>query len=304
MPRDNRIQFQNSFHHIITRGYNQMNIFLDEEDFDYFLNQILIVNISHGIIIHAYCLMNNHLHLLLQNPLINLTETMQLMLTRYASYFKRKYKHRGKVFEKRYTSILIDTELYLMQLTKYIHNNPVEVIVNQPQDWAWSSYKFFLDPCLKKPSFLEKDLILQKHKSIDALIEFTNEPDDWDPYEHIFAGTILGSEKFIEEITLNHIAPDIDVSLKGSFKLNKTYRIRINKIKEYISKFTTDIKLQSSLLILALRERTNLSYKEISKEFFFGQAKISSLADRYRRLKNKLKSDKRLAKAFFEIINL
>jgi hypothetical protein len=135
-----------------------MNIFLDEEDFGYFLGEVFKVSISHCMIIHSYCLMNNHLHLLWQNPLVNLSEAMQLILTRYADYFKRKYNHRGKVFEKRFTLILIDTEIYLMQLVK---------------------------------------------------------------------------------------------------------------IKEFISKFTSDIKLQSSLLILALREKTNMSYKDISKEFFF-----------------------------------
>jgi REP element-mobilizing transposase RayT len=304
MTRDNRIEFENSFHHIIIRGYNQMNIFLDEDDFDYFLAQVLIVNMSHGIIIHSYCLMNNHAHLLLQNPLVNLSKSMQLILTRYADYFKRKHKHRGKVLEKRFTSILIDTEMYLMQLAKYIHNNPVEVIIDKPEDWAWSSYKYFLNPKLLQPKFLEKGLILKKHKNLDSLIKYTNEPDDWNPEDHIFSNTILGSEKFIEEITLKHVALDIDVDLKGSFKLNKTYRLRVSKIKSNISKLTSDIKLQSSLLIFALREKTNMTYKEISKEFFFGQAKISSLSDRYQRIKDKARSNKDIEKAIIEIRNL
>jgi putative transposase len=281
-----------------------MNIFLDEEDFGYFLGEVFKVSISHCMIIHSYCLMNNHLHLLWQNPLANLSEAMQLILTRYADYFKRKYKHRGKVFEKRFTSILIDTEIYLMQLAKYIHRNPVGVIVDRAEDWAWSSYKYFIDSSLVQPRFLEKDLILQKHKSQSALIEYTNEPDDWKPEDYIFSGVILGSEKFIEDITIRHIAPDIDVSLKGSFKLNKTYRIRVAKIKEFISKFTSDIKLQSSLLILALREKTNMSYKDISKEFFFNQAKVSSLADKYKRIKEKTNTDKQIAEAVYQIRNL
>lgn len=304
MPRDNRIEFENSFHHIITRGYNQMNIFLDQEDFEYFLNQVLIVSISHGIIIHAYCCMNNHAHLLMQNPLINLSDAMQLVLTRYASYFKRKYKHRGKVVEKRFTSILIDTELYLMQLAKYIHNNPVGVIVDKPEDWIWSSYRYFISSNLIQPRFLEKGFILQKHKSLEALTEYTNESDNWNPEDHIFSGTILGSDKFIEEITLKHIAPEIDIDLKGSFKLNKIYRIRIDKIKNFISKMNFDIKTQTYLLIYALREKTNFSYKEIFEKFFLGSFSPSAISGRYARLKSKAKTDPKLASALINIKNL
>jgi REP element-mobilizing transposase RayT len=304
MPRDNRIEFENSFHHIITRGYNQMNLFLEEEDFDYFLTQVSIVNFSHGIIIHSYCLMNNHVHLLIQNPLVNLADAMQLILTRYASYFKRKYAHRGKVFEKRYTSILIDTELYLMQLTKYIHNNPVGVIVDKPGDWAWSSYKYFVNPEFDQLSFLERDLILGKHKSLNALIEYSSKPDGWNPDEHIFSGTILGSEKFIEEITLKHVAPNIDTDLKGSFKLNKTYRIRIENIKSFISKINIDLQTQTGLLIYALREKTNLSYKEISEKFFLGNYSASAISGRYARIKSKAKTDDKLAKALIKIKSL
>ena len=281
-----------------------MNVFLDEEDFSYFLTQIFILSISHGVIIHSYCLMNNHLHLLWQNPLSNLSEAMQLLLTRYADYFKRKYKHRGKVFEKRFTSILVDTEMYLMQVTKYIHNNPVGVIVDKAEDWAWSSYKYFIDSSLSQPRFLEKDLILQKHKCLDALIEYTNESDDWDPKDHVFSGTILGSEKFIEEITLKHIAPEIDIGLRGSFKFNKTYRIRIESIKNFISKVNFDLKTQTSLLIYALREKTDMSYKEISEKFFLGSFSASAISGSYARVKIKARTNIKLAETLIQIKDL
>lgn len=297
MSRENRIEFENSFHHVIVRGYQQMNIFLDEDDFSFFLKQVLIVSLSHGIIIHSFCLMNNHLHLLLQNPLVNLSKSMQLILTRYASYFKRKYKHRGKVIEKRFTSYLVDTELYLMQLSKYIHRNPLGVIVDKLEDWAWSSYKYFINKNLEQPRFLETELLLKKHRNLNSLIEYTSEPDDWKPEDHIFSNTILGSDKFIREITLKHIAPNIDTEIKGSYKLNKTYKYRIEEIKDLISKITKDRKLKKQLLLFALREKTSMSYKVISQEFFQGRAKISSLSDIYSRIKKKASTDPIIKKA-------
>ena len=232
---------------------------------------------------------------------------MQLILTRYASYFKRKYKHRGKVLEKRYTSYLVDTELYLAQLSKYIHNNPVGVIVDKPENWAWSSYQYFLDSKLDKPRFLETGLVLMKFGKKQArteLIRYTNEPDDWDPEEHIFSNTILGSEKFIEEITLKHISPNIDTELKGSFKLNKTYMLRIKEIKEFIAKLSFDNKTLSCLLIFALKEKTNLSYKDISKQIFIGSFSASAISGRYSRIKLKANTDSKLAKALIQIQSL
>lgn len=307
MSRDNRIEFENSFHHIISRGYGQKNIFIDEEDFLFFITQLELVCLSHGLIIHSYGIMNNHFHLLAQNPLQNLSKIMQLLLSRYASYFKRKYKARGKVFEMRFYSVLVDTETYLVQLAKYIHNNPVGVMVDAPEDWQWSSYQYFINPSSNKPRFLETGLVLLKFgktKSLDELVRYTNEPDDWDPEEHVFSNTILGSEKFIEEITLKYVAPEIDTELKGSFQLNKTYKYRIDDIKRFVSRLAFDVKTQSTLFIFALREKTNLSYKEISGQFFLGQAQASALSAKCLRLKRKAQNDTNLAKAILSIRNL
>ena len=307
MVRENRIEFENSFHHIIIRGYNQMNIFLEEEDFIFFLRQLALVHISHGIIIHSYCFMNNHLHLLLQNPLVNLSKVMQLVLSRFANYFKRKYQHKGKVLEKRYTSYLVDTEMYLMQLSKYIHRNPVGIIVDSPADCVWSSYNNYINPKLTKPNFLETNLLLHKFRNknpIQELIKYTIESDDWNPSDYIFSNTILGSEKFIEEITLKHIAPEINTDIRASYKLNKTYRHRIDEIKTFIIRLTDNLEHQKSLLILVLREKTNLSYKDISKEFFGGLIKVSTLSERYKSIKQKALMNKNIAKAIYMIRNL
>ena len=98
MSRQNRIEYPNSFHHVMSRGYLQQNIFLDDCDKGYFLKQVMRIYKSHGLIIHSYCLMTNHFHLLAQNPLQNLAKAMHLLLMRYARYFNRKYNRRGKVF--------------------------------------------------------------------------------------------------------------------------------------------------------------------------------------------------------------
>ena len=143
-----------------------------------------------------------------------------------------------------------------------------------------------------------------KKHARSELIKYTNEHDNWNPEDYVFSNTILGSEKFIEEISLKHIAPKINTEIKGSFKLNKAYKFRVGNIKEFVSKLTCDVQIQSSLLILALREKTNMTYKQISQEFFFGQLSNSSLSDKYIRIKKRACSDKTIAQAIYEIRNL
>ncbi|MCE2928132.1 MAG: transposase [Candidatus Caenarcaniphilales bacterium] len=304
MPRENRIQFENSFHHIIARGYSKMQIFFSDNDFRFFIKQIEAIHQSHGIIIHSYCLMSNHVHLLLQNPMTNLSQAMQLLFTRYADYFKRKYNHSGKVFERRYKSILVDTESYLIQLSKYIHRNPVGVMVNDPIHWSWSSYKYFVNPKIPVPSFLEKELILikfGKKNSIQNFIKFTEENDEWDPNDYIFSRTILGSEKFLEEVTLKHISPIIDTGVRASYTLNKTYRSKLEIIKQFISKSNYDLTTQICLMIFALRQKTNLTYKEISDMIFLGSFSPSAISGNYSRIKAKAKNDLQLSKTLIDI---
>ena len=249
MARSLRIEYANSFHHVMSRGYLRQTILKDSEDFEYFLSQLTRIYKKYGCIMHAYCLMNNHFHLLLQNPMKNLAKAMQLLLMSYARYFIKKYKTRGKVFETRYLSPLIDTETYLTTVCRYIHQNPLGVISDDINDWEWSSYKYYLG-LRDKPVFLETELLLNKfNNSLEEFEEFNLEQNDWTPCQERFSNTVLGSEKFIERITLEHINPSVDTNIKDSYQINKAYRNKVQEIKDYASKLKVDLKTQKLVLV-------------------------------------------------------
>ena len=307
MSRQNRIEYENSFHHVINRGYLKQDIFSDTADKEYFLLEINNIHESHGFIIHSYCLMTNHFHLLVQNPLCNLSKAMHLLLMRYARYFNRKYKKRGKVFEGQFLAPIVCTEEYLVKVSKYIHRNPLGVIVQDLEKWEWSSYQYYINRHRAKPRFLEKDLILSKFSDDDQVLGFktyTLETPDWKPEDHIFHNTIIGSESFIERISLKYLENKVNTDVIDSYKLKMVYPNRISDIQQHISKLNIDMKLKSQLLVFALKKKTNLTYSEISKKFFQDHAKPTTLSDQVNRLLAKASKNMDLAKLLFDIETL
>lgn len=94
-------------------------------------------------LIHAYCLMPNHFHLLLETGNINMGDFMRSLASKYAIFYNLKYKQKGHVFESRYKSCLVDTDEYFLQVSRYIHLNPVKAnMVRNPESYKWSSYKY------------------------------------------------------------------------------------------------------------------------------------------------------------------
>ena len=125
MPRQARLDSQGALHHIIVRGINKSDIFVDDQDRYLFL-QRLGTNITDAkCSVYAWALMNNHLHLLFKSGERGVSSVMRKQLTWYAMYFNRKYNRSGHLFENRYKSILCEEDRYLLALVRYIHLNPI-----------------------------------------------------------------------------------------------------------------------------------------------------------------------------------
>lgn len=296
MSRALRVEYPGAFHHVISRGYHQMNIFFDEQDFNRFLNDLNFVFNSHSLIIHAYCLMHNHFHLLTETPLGNLQLAMHRLLSRYASYYKNKYQHTGKVFEKRYTAFLVDSDVYALDLTRYIHLNPVGPIVKSPVDWIYSSYRAYLD-ISKSPYFLDRNLILSRFHSnlkiaINKFIEHHQKmgASYWFPENFTNGKSILGSQEFITRIKI--YLPEDNSELSGLIQLKSNDRT--NYIVNFIYKQNFDKKIKKSLLIYALRKKTDLNTKKINY-LLNEQVKSSTLTCRIKSLIKKSLTNKDLA---------
>ena len=138
-----------SYYHVYNRGNRKQNIFLTRRDYERFLGKALKYKGKFGVAIMCYCLMPNHFHFLLkQNTDIPITSFMLRLGTSYAKYFNIKYEQVGSLFQSRFRAKWIETDEYLLHLSRYIHRNPKEILLSTPgvelADYKWSSYPFYI----------------------------------------------------------------------------------------------------------------------------------------------------------------
>ncbi|TRZ82881.1 transposase [bacterium] len=158
MARPLRITIANLPFHVIDRGNNRQTVFYEEEDFIYFLELLKRYKKELKFKLYHFCLMSNHIHLMVE-PTIedSLPKIMMRLTLAYSSYFNKKYKRVGHVWQGRYKSSLIDKDNYFIWCGLYVELNPVRAkMVTKPEDWQWSSYDFY---AFKKTSPLIESLI-------------------------------------------------------------------------------------------------------------------------------------------------
>ncbi|NTV81041.1 MAG: hypothetical protein HGA24_06425 [Candidatus Aminicenantes bacterium] len=218
MARPLRIEFAGAFYHVFSRGDQKQPIFFADDDRFYFLHCLRKAFEKFGAVVHTYCLMPNHFHLLIETPLGNLSRVMHFVVTKYTVYVNKKHKRHGHLFQGRYGSVLVEAVSYAKELSRYVHLNPVRSkIVDKPEDFEWSSYGYYLG--LARPEkWLETASILRLFgdspaASKKAFVEFVNEGLGQEPDVSIRDSKrtgILGSEEFIMRIKRDYLGEAID----------------------------------------------------------------------------------------------
>ena len=196
-----------TYYHLYNRGNGKQIIFLDDEDFNFFLfrlkeslfpdfaRQVIknkenkdghcnkgadrrILLPDHSFDLICYCLMPNHYHFLIkQNKDISIAKLISKVCTSYSKYFNKKYKQVGHVFQDKFLAVPIDTNEYLLWLSAYIHNNPVTArLVKNISDYKWSSYGEYASK--RKDGLCKMDLLLSQFKNVDDYINFVNETSE------------------------------------------------------------------------------------------------------------------------------
>ncbi|MFB6803830.1 transposase [Peribacillus butanolivorans] len=144
MPRKPRIWYPGAMYHITSRGNRHSNIFLDDKDRLRYLHHLEETKEKYFFELHSYCLMTNHVHLLLETMQHPISDIMHKLNSRYAISFNRRHDHDGHLFQGRYHSVLIESIEQFTATSRYIHLNPVKAnIVKNPAEYKWSSYKAF-----------------------------------------------------------------------------------------------------------------------------------------------------------------
>lgn len=206
MARKPRIELEGGLYHVIARGNSRQDIFHSREDQQKFISLLEKAKHKLGFYLYAYCLMTNHLHLLIERRSETVGRTMQRVLTGYSQYYNKRYHKVGHLFQGRHKAILCQSDPYLAKLVRYIHLNPVRAnMVATPDEYEFSSHRAYLgiDPY----GVVDVDPVLRrfgphKRKAHERYAAFmraaTNERDD-DIATFYAERDILGSDEFVDE---------------------------------------------------------------------------------------------------------
>jgi len=160
MARPLRIEFEGALYHVTSRGNKKEAIYLNDMDRLIFLKVLSDVCQRYNWVCHAYCLMTNHYHLLIETPDANLSVGMRHLNGVYTQKFNFHHGRVGHVYQGRYKGILVEKEAHLLELARYVVLNPVRArMVSEAEDWRWSSYRA-TSGMVKSPGFLSVDWLL------------------------------------------------------------------------------------------------------------------------------------------------
>ena len=212
MARPLRLEFPGAVYHLTSRGNDRQKIFLSDADRELFLETLGHVVSRYGWICHAYCLMPNHYHLLIETPRGNLSLGMRQLNGLFTQTFNRRHHRVGHLFQGRFKAILVEKESYLLELCRYIVLNPLRVRSRiDPAAWKWSSYRATAG-LAPKQKLLSTDWVLGQFGQSRSIArkkyrEFVRDGRDNRPWDELRGQIYLGSEKFIAR----HLAGDQEI---------------------------------------------------------------------------------------------
>lgn len=300
MARPLRITYPDAYYHITSRGNEQRDIFKSQNDREKFLIYLESATERYGAVIHAYCLMSNHFHLLLETPRANLSEIMRHIVGAYTTYFNIKRKRAGHLFQGRYKAILVEADEYAAELSRYIHLNPVRAgIVALPEEYKWSSYQSYIS-LVPLPKWLKTEFILgyfgqrgaTARKKYKEFVEDLVEKEYESPLKDAVGATILGSAGFIKEVAASHLKDreeDKNIPALRHFEERPTVS-DICKLVE--SEIYDNDKLARQASIYISHKYSGLRLKAIASMFDVGETAICEASKRFLK---KMKEDKMLS---------
>ena len=205
MARPLRLEFEGALYHITSRGNARESIFLDNGDRARFLEILGNVVDRFGWICHAYCLMTNHYHLLIETPDADLSRGMHLLNGVYTQWFNHRYDRVGHLFQGRFKAILVEKDTHLLELVRYVVLNPIRAkTVRNVRDWPWSSYRATAGQA-EAPGFLTIGWILSQfdldpERAVRAYRRFVQQGRGVHVWDELRAGSLLGTDGFVDQL--------------------------------------------------------------------------------------------------------
>lgn len=304
MARAVRLDYFDTFYHVLSRGNDRKDIFCGEADYLKFLDLLAKMVERFKVEVHAYVLMTNHFHLLIRTTQSNLSRALQWLGVSYAVWFNRQHQRSGHLFQGRFKSFLVENDSYFIAMCYYIHGNPVRAgVTKKLLDYRWSSYPAYTNKKYQA-SWLTTDVILALHEG--SRRKFSESQNNYSgekrsPLDALRYGLYLGSENFSEECIRRTKGdkkkeqPQLKFLLRGrtiadiSFKILKQLNEKdpeaVIKSKRRVERPNRDIAI---FILSHLGVYTN---KEIGEAFGVGYTAITGTIKRGEQY---IKKDKRL----------
>ena len=311
MPRPQRIEYPNAYYHVMNRGRGRQSIFHSEAYYQTFLETIKEASSRFGMEVHAYCLMGNHYHLLIKTPLGNLSRCMRHVNGVYTQRYNRLKNTDGPLFRGRFKAVLVESDAYLLQLTRYIHRNPIDMkrpLVAELVTYPWSSYPAYLNKS-PAPLWLNREFsyqLLGKKNRYQAYRRFVEQGVDEEILAFYGKGNlkpVLGSDEFIE-------------SVLSEIELNRPYfnelQDRLPAISTIVTAVAQQMKVEEKSIYASARGRRSANparwmalflSREVGKHSLndicqaFGMTHISGVAQAIKSLNMAVDDNKKLSKA-------
>ena len=247
MSRKIRMKSGTGVYHCIIRGNNKQDIFYDKEDYWKLKKELIKTKEKYNYEIYSYAFMPNHIHLQIKTNEDNLSKIMQSLQIRYNRYFIKKYDYTGHLSQGRFYSKCVENEQYILDLQRYIHQNPMKAKISTIEDYEWSSYSAYIKNS-KYENIVNSEYVLKlfdenEKIAISKFIEFNKE-----------IVKIKDSEKYLEYEIRNTLKDE-----EAVYFINKQLKIKnISNIKNYEKKIR-------NLLVKEITKIKGINTKQISR---------------------------------------
>lgn len=314
MARPLRIEYEGAMYHVTGRGNEKRKIFFSRRDYEKFKEYLAEALEKFGFILHGYVLMTNHYHMIIETPEKNLSKIMHHINSSYTTYINIKRNRSGHLLQGRFKSIIVDKESYLLELSRYLHLNPVHAnMVQLPGDYHYSSYRSYTtvasDKLVTTTTILnmlsqKPDAAKEKYKTF---VESALNEEIESPLKKVYGSIILGSVDFIKQVLRK-----IEVERLENEEISHRRSLRASYLPEEVF-ITTCAQFE-----LAPEEITNADRNDVRKKCIYLLKKHTSAGNReigeilggigaatvakaYQRFAEKLANDARLKKEISEL---
>jgi len=203
MARPIRVEFPGALYHVMSRGVGRTATYRDDNDRVRFLDAVGALVGAGVLIVHAFCLMTTHFHLLCETPLGRLGRWMQQLLSEYSRTFNRRYSRVGHLWQARYKAILVEPGEYFLECSRYIHLNPVRAaMVRCAEEYVWSSFRHYLT-LDSVADWVQSSRVLAEAGGFDSYRTFVEAglaANDKSPFDRASAGVFFGDKQFQKDM--------------------------------------------------------------------------------------------------------